>query len=689
MDYVQVFNDELQSVLRTKPSISKAKMVQITRAAIKGTKCYKHIVQTVEKFIARCRPEYMLSGLYVIDSIVRQSRHQFGPDRDVYTARFSKNICVTFETLFSNCLPDDKPKIVRVLNLWQKNGVFGPQVIQPLMDLANTITSRMCPKSPDGNPAGLGQSSKYPTQIRPNNGLKFTKDLLDFDYGEDDDDDDGDETPTEAEPPLSSTLGKIKNKSHHSSSPQLEKSYSKQFENESMPQRWNNMINKDPTPGDNSNDTLGGIRNGRRSRSRSPLITNQSRSSSDAKQLSISNSKSSEVKGTSILQSSATRQAERAAERERRCLPKIRDKHLTVCSSTLWLGHLPKSVSEVDISDAFGEYGTISSIDLVPPRGCAYVCMDRRQDAKRALDESRDLKLKNSHIKMAWAPGKGFKEYKKLKDFWESDVGASFIPYSKVDHMIDFDVLEEGGVIDEDSMSMEIRERRELQVKEKKMKKDALPQTSLGLPLPPIPLINQPPPTGIQPFGMPPPNLGVPPPTSFGQGIIPFPPPGVATSSSGHLSLPPPSSFLLGQNMNTTPSTSFRNALDPEKPDDMGSPPSIDQQLSMTERQISMVEQQLSMIQQAQGISRGPPAQSMPPMQHPQQVFQHPNQPNPMMFDMALSQHMFQNMMDPSLAMYASHSSDAMAQMMIPTSLANNSTILGLNEGFNEHHGGF
>lgn len=83
--------------------------------------------------------------------------------------------------------------------------------------------------------------------------------------------------------------------------------------------------------------------------------------------------------------------------------------------------------------------------------------MDRRQDAKRALVESKDLKLNGSHIKLAWAPGKGFKEYKKLKDFWEVSIGASYIPYAKIDSSIDFDVLEEGGVIDEDSMSIEMR----------------------------------------------------------------------------------------------------------------------------------------------------------------------------------------------------------------------------------------
>jgi hypothetical protein len=34
-------------------------------------------------------------------------------------------------------LPLSQSKIIRVLNLWQKNNVFAPEVIQPLFDLAN------------------------------------------------------------------------------------------------------------------------------------------------------------------------------------------------------------------------------------------------------------------------------------------------------------------------------------------------------------------------------------------------------------------------------------------------------------------------------------------------------------------------------------------------------------------------
>ena len=48
----------------------------------------------------QCKQEFKIPGLYVIDSIVRQSRYQFGADKDVFAPRFSKNILVTFYHVF-------------------------------------------------------------------------------------------------------------------------------------------------------------------------------------------------------------------------------------------------------------------------------------------------------------------------------------------------------------------------------------------------------------------------------------------------------------------------------------------------------------------------------------------------------------------------------------------------------------
>lgn len=53
-------------------------------------------------------------------------------------------------------------------------------------------------------------------------------------------------------------------------------------------------------------------------------------------------------------------------------------------------------------------------------------------------------------FKLAWAPGKGMKG-KEYKDFWEVEQGVSYIPWSKLTQDIDLELLEEGGMIDEES----------------------------------------------------------------------------------------------------------------------------------------------------------------------------------------------------------------------------------------------
>ena len=61
-------------------------------------------------------------------------------------------------------------------------------------------------------------------------------------------------------------------------------------------------------------------------------------------------------------------------------LHQIREGHMTVCSTTLWVGHLSKLVQEDDLSDNFGTYGEVivgqilivqeSCFDLFFPLDC-------------------------------------------------------------------------------------------------------------------------------------------------------------------------------------------------------------------------------------------------------------------------------------------------------------------------------
>lgn len=124
-----------------------------------------------------------------------------------------------------------------------------------------------------------------------------------------------------------------------------------------------------------------------------------------------------------------------------------REQHYTVCSTTIWVGHLPKNVTQSQIADAFEEFGTVNSVDVVQARGCAYVVMHLRSEASRALSSLKELKLNGTSCKLAWAPGRGVKGAA-FKNYWDIDLGISFIPWEKIKSQEELDSVVEGGWID-------------------------------------------------------------------------------------------------------------------------------------------------------------------------------------------------------------------------------------------------
>ncbi|XP_044738014.1 SR-related and CTD-associated factor 4 isoform X2 [Chrysoperla carnea] len=673
MDAVKSFNAELSSLYEVKPPISKAKMTALTRGAIKAIKFYKHVVQSVEKFILKCKPEYKVPGLYVIDSIVRQSRHQFGADKDVFAPRFAKNMQQTFANLF-RCPPEDKSKVIRVLNLWQKNQVFAPEVIQPLFDFvdpnhpihreaqlaaqqanaangvnASSMLNSLNKNSPAGKtPTKSSMQDSSHVQGTPNSNnpvdgnmlqqlkhlqrlllsqaqstpqdssqhltsggqpVRFDKKLLDFDYGSEEEDD---KNPSPAvntaqqSTALNSGIESLKNilsnpevlrqlqtlQQLQSSSSGVvtqpltaqalaQQQLSTQMDLEEKMRKLREMKQQEdefdrhlaqtvpslpfaaecdlkpssqhqpayvipnfdmtqPPPGygghnqTGNNTSLGNVsaysqmsqgsplldeinneseiefvdenntNNGespqshdiddrydrssrRRIRSRSRDRSRRSRSKERRRRSSHSRSRSrSRRRGrrsrSREREKDRDRDKEREKDRERRKrgLPPIKSDNLSVCSTTLWVGHLSKLVHADELSDTFGEFGDIVSIDLIPPRGCAFIVMNRRQDAARCLSKLRNHKMQGKAITLAWAPGKGVKG-KEWKDYWEVELGVSYIPWNKLNQNTDLESLEEGGMIDEDTMpqwmKIKVEEQRNMQHTKKVLQPTAIQVT--------------------------------------------------------------------------------------------------------------------------------------------------------------------------------------------------------------------
>ncbi|XP_075169592.1 insulator su(Hw) mRNA adaptor isoform X2 [Haematobia irritans] len=564
METVVAFNTELSGLYEGKPPISKAKMAAITRSAMKAIKFYKHVVQSVEKFILKCKPEYKVPGLYVIDSIVRQSRHQFGPEKDVFAPRFARNMKETFANLF-RCAPEDKSRIIRVLNLWQKNNVFAPEVIQPIFDLADpNHPIYSMPPTTSASSSGMGNSA--PNDSSQANGLNTSGGSMDVSMsaGAGGSGQAGDDKMAGSSSGLADlsnnnlkqllndpnvlrqlqtlqniTKFKQEDKQHNlrmqeeafekhlqnvlknsSAGPSNQESKEVEFVSEEIGIEVINLDGNDsrsPTP---DRDRYKRRRSRSRSRSRSRDRSGRRGGGRRSRSRSRSRSPRSNRRRTSRDRDRNNRDKEkdREHERERRKkgLPDIKKEHLSVCSTTLWVGHLSKLVYQEELSDTFGEYGDIVSIDQIVPRGCAFIVMNRRQDAHKAMQGLKNHKLQGRAITISWAAGKGVKS-KEWKDFWDLELGVTYIPWSKLDESTDFDALEEGGMFDEDTMPSWMKEKKQaLKNLQEKSKESAiaginLPPGAANMPPGNPPLLfnidtTQPPP-GPPPTGGPPPLM--------------------------------------------------------------------------------------------------------------------------------------------------------------------------------------
>ncbi|XP_028840517.1 splicing factor, arginine/serine-rich 15 isoform X2 [Denticeps clupeoides] len=808
MDAVNAFNHELFSLMDTKPPISRAKMISITKSAIKAIKLYKHVVQIVEKFIKKCKPEYKVPGLYVVDSIVRQSRHQFGADKDVFGPRFTKNITGTFENLCL-CPTEDRSKIVRVLNLWQKNGVFKIEIIQPLLDMAAGSSGSAAIADGDSGPADgasppspvknvaephpapvvpanstmaaapqipnpdafaavaqLFQSSQgqqlqqmlqtfqqpgkpqspamdnnmvahlhlqppaVPTTVPPTTmttqhttapmqpvekKAAFDMKLLDrFDY--DDEPEAGEEKKDETPSTQPTFADSALQQQQVSVFPQMgsQMPHMEHFQQRMMglsadpsqqislppngqlqgfgsmpPQPYPGMMPPmgqpllvPPQPGaapppafpggyPPQNDAFAqhmaqlqqdgrNRADGRRSRShsgsRSPK-RRRSRSTSRSRRSRHrrSRSRSRERRRHSPRSRSLERRdRERERERRQKGLPPVKTDTLSVCSTTLWVGQLDKRTQQQDVACLLEEFGQIESINMIPPRGCAYIVMIHRQDAFRALQKlgRGSYKVNQKTIKIAWALNKGIKS--DLKQYWDVELGVTYVPWSKV-KADDLDGFKEGGMLDPDSLSPDWhysqaeQEGTEDMSQNGRSEQTPVEEKQAAVQVPPVQptgAVGSIPPPGFPgPMGIPPPSFppGVPPPPPppfMRPGFNPMQmPPGFLPPGSmppmGAAGPPPPSSGLVRPPVSSLPEDAFNDpaALGNENSDGYNSAQPLGNQAAPPPGGLLGARPGMMPLQRPPGMPPShmqrfpmpPPHPNMPPM-HPQMMPRAPPQ---------------------------------------------------------------
>ncbi|EDK98386.1 mCG129573, isoform CRA_a [Mus musculus] len=453
----------LFSLMDMKPPISRAKMILITKAAIKAIKLYKHVVQIVEKFIKKCKPEYKVPGLYVIDSIVRQSRHQFGTDKDVFGPRFSKNITATFQYLYL-CPSEDKSKIVRVLNLWQKNGVFKIEIIQPLLDMA----------------AGTSNAAPVAENVTNNEGsppppVKISSELAQAPTNS---------MPTVAQLPSSDAFAAVAQLFQTTQGQQLQQIL-QTFQQPPQPQSpaldsavmaqvqaITAQLKTAPTQPPEQKTAFDKKLLDRFDYDDEPEAVEDSKKE-DAAAISTAAlataappapTAATPAVATAVPVPSATSPpppqtpfgypgdgVQQPAYTQHQSMDQFQPRMMPIQQDTMH--HQEMEVEQPCVTEVKRHVPeSRKSRSRSASRGCAYIVMVHRQDAYRALQKlSRgNYKVNQKSIKIAWALNKGIKA--DYKQYWDVELGVTYIPWDKV-KAEELESFCEGGMLDSDTLN--------------------------------------------------------------------------------------------------------------------------------------------------------------------------------------------------------------------------------------------
>ena len=203
--------------------------------------------------------------------------------------------------------------------------------------------------------------------------------------------------------------------------------------------------------------------------------------------LAFASALQSSSKGLTTVERRSPRRAVQREGKEREMRRSFRGS-FSVRSSTLWLGHWPKMISEVNRRERLEPHDDITDISVIlrdaltsdlvlrldsplSLRDCAFVCFKERANPARRLVKMKDTRFRGNPIKvsrrissknhsfslslsvyMAWAMNKGVKN--KYKDAWDVDHGCTYIPYTELKDTPNLNALAEDETIDEGSFPL-------------------------------------------------------------------------------------------------------------------------------------------------------------------------------------------------------------------------------------------
>ena len=106
--------------------ISSKRMKNIVSLALSNLHEYKRLVHAIETWTWKSK-NMGITGLYIIDAIIKASIGKLGRDKDPYASRFLKRL----ETTVDISSKSSAEKTAKILNEWIKKGVFKQSEILP------------------------------------------------------------------------------------------------------------------------------------------------------------------------------------------------------------------------------------------------------------------------------------------------------------------------------------------------------------------------------------------------------------------------------------------------------------------------------------------------------------------------------------------------------------------------------
>lgn len=80
--------------------MTKEKMNKLTKFAMKAHSQAKKVTSSIEKFIVKCEHDYKVSGLYIMDCIMRNYKRKFPDNYAIMQERFQVSLKITMKAIW-------------------------------------------------------------------------------------------------------------------------------------------------------------------------------------------------------------------------------------------------------------------------------------------------------------------------------------------------------------------------------------------------------------------------------------------------------------------------------------------------------------------------------------------------------------------------------------------------------------